>query len=136
MAGGLLVPRLRDVADRGVEREEDERDVDQERRAPGNGFHQEAPDERTQDRRAGRRSGPQSEGTALLLPLEGGRDDGEGTRDQQRPGSALEDAEGDQELDARSQAAQQRGDTEPHQAEREHPSPAVVVVQGSGQDEQ
>ena len=85
--------------------------------------------------RRGRRR-PDAERPAALRPVEGVGDEGQRARDEQGAGGALGEAEDDQPLDGRRQAAQGGGRREPGQADRVDASPAVVVGQGAGQDEQ
>ena len=63
-------------------------------------------------------------------------DERQRARDEQGAGGTLGEAEDDQPLEGRRQAAQRGGRREPGQADRVDAPPAVVVGQGAGQDEQ
>ena len=95
-----------------------------------------AADDRAGDgqRRGGGR--PDAERPAALGSVEGVGDEGQRARDEQGAGGTLGEAEDDQPLDGRRQAAQGGRRREPGQADRVDAAPAVVVGQGAGQDEQ
>ena len=68
--------------------------------------------------------------------VEGMGDERQRPGHEQRAGRALEEPEDDQPLERRRQTAQRGRHREPGQADRVDPSPAVVVGQGAGQDQQ
>jgi hypothetical protein len=104
--------------------------------APRDRVDEHAADEGSEDRGERRRAGPNAERAALLFAVEVRGDDGEGPRHQQRSRGALQDPEHDQQHDARSEPAQERGDAEPDQADPEDPAAAEVVDHGAAKDQQ
>jgi hypothetical protein len=135
-SGGLFVARFRYEPDGGQVGDQQEGEVDQEGHAPGDGVHQQAPDERAEDGRGARRAGPQAKGPSLLLALKGGGDDGERAGDQEGAGGALQRPADDQELYGGRDPAQQGGGGEADEADGEHAPSAEVVAERPGQDQQ
>ena len=131
----LLVATLLDVRQHRVESEGDERDVEQEHRAPGNGVHQHAADEGPEQGGSRGRAGPDAVGAGLAGPREGGGDQRERARHQESAGCPLEEPEDDQQLEVGGEPAEDGGQPEADEAEGEHPPPPVVVVDSAGQDE-
>ena len=136
LPGGVLVARFGHEGERGVRRDRDQGKVEEEGRPPRDAVDQEPADERTQDGGGGAGPRPQAERPPLLLAFERRGDDRQRAGDEQSPRCPLEDPEGDQQLHGGSEPAQERGGPEPHQAEREHPPAAVVVAEGSRQDQE
>ena len=95
-----------------------------------------AADDRAGDGQRRGRGRPDAERPAALRSVEGVGDEGQRARDEQGAGGTLGEAEDDQPLEGRRQAAQRGGRREPGQADRVDAAPAVVVGQGAGQDEQ
>src|SRR6185436_16910430 len=92
--------------------EGNEGDVDQEREPPGRVVDDQSADDRAKERQGGRRRGPQPEGTRPRGSGKGGRDDRQRSRDEQGTGRSLEEPRADQELEVRSDAAQDRDQPE------------------------
>ena len=67
---------------------------------------------------------------------EGRLQDGQAARGQQRPADALQGARRDQHPHVRGQAAEQRGEGEPHGADHEHPAPPVAVAERPAEQQQ
>ena len=132
---GALVAALRH-ARRGPQRQEHERDVDEERQAPRQALHEDAAEERTDDRgrRCARR--PEADRAPALLAVEERGDDREAARDQDRAERTLENPRDDQDLHRRGEAAGHRRGAEADQADAERPPPPVVVADRAGQDQQ
>jgi len=133
---GLGVARLLDHAQRQRHRRRDQRDVDPEDRPPGD-----QPDQRATARRAedGGDPGPRGPGADRLparLALEGGGDDRQRPRHQQRPGDPLQRPRADQELLARGERAEDRGRAEGDQPDDEEPPPAELVPEAAADEEQ
>src|SRR5439155_4926335 len=118
------------------ERNQDQRHVDKEGGAPRDRVHQQAADERTENSGCAGGTGPQTEGPALRLPLEVGREERERPGDQDGPGDPLENPKEHEELGVGGETAEYRRDAEADQAVEEHALAAVVVGERAGQDEQ
>ena len=116
--------------------DEDERQVDEEDHTPRGDLQELAPGERAKHRGDPSPSGPAADrGTALGL-AEGGDDHRQRARREQRTGHPLQRPRRDQRPDRWRQRAQQRGDTEPADAEREDPPLAVQVAQRAADQDQ
>ncbi len=135
-ARGALGLGLGHVADRREQGDRHERDVDQERGPPAHRVDEQPADDRADQAGRGGRRCPDPERPGAGLALEQGGEDGERPRDEQRPGRALEEPEQDEQLEGGREAAQDARDAEPGQADGEDPSPAVVVGEGPGEDEE
>ena len=70
LSGRLLVPAFGHVRVGGPERDQDQRDVDQEGRPPGDGVDQKATHHRAEDGGRPGGAGPDAEGAPLLLAAE------------------------------------------------------------------
>ena len=135
-AGCLLGARLGHVADGREQGDRDERHVDEERRAPADAVDEQAADDGAEERRRRCRRRPDADRAGAGRTFEQRREDREAARDEQRAGRALEEPGDDEQLERRGEAAQDRGDAEAGEADREDPAAAVVVAQRAGEDEQ
>ena len=132
---GALVTALRD-ARRRPQRQEHERHVDEEGEAPRQALHEDAAEERADDRGRRRSGRPEADRAPALLAVEVGGDDREAARDEDRAERPLEDPRGDQDLHRRGEAAGHRGCAEADEADAERPPPPVVVADRTGQDQE
>ena len=86
--------------------------------------------------RRGRRRRPDPERARPLGAVEGMGDERQRARDEEGAGGTLGEAEDDQPLERRREAAQRGRRREADQADRVDPAPAVVVGQRARQDQQ
>src|SRR5215212_9261592 len=74
--------------------------------------------------------------TGAILVAEGGLDQRQAPRGEQRPADPLEGPRGDELTGVLRQPGQQRGDGEPQNAQEEDPAPSVAVAKGAAQEDQ
>jgi hypothetical protein len=79
---------------------------------------------------------PDAHRRAAFVGGEDGRDDAQRRRHHRRPADALDDAEGDQQIDARGEAAGQRPEREEHHAADEEPAAPPEVAEAAESDQQ
>ena len=106
-----------------------DRNVDIEDRRPAEVLGQEAAEQRADSGGGGDRRAPRPERRAPLLAVELLRQQRQRGREHDRPADALAGPGDDQEQRARRQRAQQRGEGEQHQPDREHQPAAEQVGQ-------
>ena len=99
-------------------------------------LHEDAAEERADDRGRRRARRPEADRAPALLAVEVGGDDREAARDEDRAERSLEDPRDDQDLHRRGEAAGHRGGAEADEADAERPPPPVVVADRAGQDQQ
>ena len=85
----VLVARLGHMADRGIQRQDHQGHVQQERQAPGEDLDHEPADQWAEDGQCRRRGSPDAEGSGPPLALEARRDDRQRSRHQQGAGGTL-----------------------------------------------
>ena len=129
VAIGIGIDALAHETLREPHRQQDQRHVDQEDRAPGDRLDQRAAAGGPDHRRDPGPGGPGADRLAALGALEGGREDRQGSRHQQGAGEPLQAARGDQNPAARRDAAEDRGDAEQAETEDEDPPSAELVAQ-------
>ncbi len=115
---------------------EDERHVEREDPAPGDLVDDPAARERPDDRRDPTPSGPGTDRGAALLRREGGDDDRQRARSDERAGRALQRASGDQHVDRRGSRTQQGEQAERGDARREDATLAVDVAERAADQDQ
>jgi hypothetical protein len=99
-------------------------------------LEQQAADDRSQrdaDRRA---TGPDGDGSRLLVRREHRLDDREGGRHDQRRADAHADPGGDQRVDGRRECGRHGRAAEHHQSDREHESASEPVAEPAGEQQQ
>ena len=132
-----LVLRLRDVAQRGEEHGDSDRDVDEEDPRPGEVLGQRAAEDQADRAAADRDRGPDAERLRPLGPFgERGRDDREGGRRDERRAEPLQAARADQHSGARREPVQQRRGREDDETEQEQPLPAEQVARAAAQEQE
>ena len=125
---------------RGQEPGGAQHDVDQEDRPPGQpgdvGADQEARGDRAEHGRRAEHRAERGERARLLLAGERADQDADALGDQQRPEPALQQPAGDQHGRAGGQAAPERGQGEPGDADQEHAPLAEAVAETAAHHEQ
>ena len=113
-----------------------QRQVDEEHQPPGHRVDQPPAKKRTYSGGHAAEAGPRADGGHPVILGEGGLQDGQAARGQQRPADALQGARRDQHPDVRRHPAQQRRDGEPHGADDEHLPPPVAVPERAAEQQQ
>ena len=128
------VLRLVDQQEARGDRDQPDRHVDVEDRAPADVLGEQAADQRADRERERRDTRPDADRRAALARRERGRDDRERGRVHQRGAGALDDAGADQEPRARRERAGERGAAEDRQADDEDaPAPEQVGQLAAGE---
>ena len=110
--------------------------VDEEDPPPGHRIDQIAAEKRPDGRGDPAQPRPRADRASPILGMERGLDDREAPRREERAADALEDAGGDQELRARRERAQGRGEGEPDDPDVEDETPAHPVAQRTAQEDE
>ena len=131
---GVDIPRLGHVTLRDDDDNGGQRQVDEEDPTPAWAGHEIAADERPDGAGDAAEARPGADRLTAILLHEGGIDDGEAARCEQRTANALERARGDQHLDVGRQRAQRRGNREPDGAEHEYSTSTVPVAERAAQE--
>jgi hypothetical protein len=133
---GFLVTRLRDGAHREQDRERSEREVEEERPAPAGVLDQPASDEWPDGGGDTAEPGPRADRLGAVLVPDGGFDDRQAPRGQQRTGYSLEHPGGDELAWVLSDAAERGREGETHCADDKDPAPAVAIAQAATEEDQ
>lgn len=133
---GVGIAALRHRAQAEPDGRRDQRQVDPEDRPPGEEADQGAAAGRAEDGGDPGPGGPGADRLAARLALEGGGDDRQRARHQQRPGDALQGAGADQELVAGSDRAEGRGGAEGDQADHVDAAAAELVAEAAADQHQ
>ena len=124
------------MAPRGVEAQQGERHVHEERHPPRDRVDEDAAHERPEDRERGGRRRPDAERAGPCAPVERRGDDRQGAWDEERARESLDEAREDEDLHRRREPAEDRGQAEPAEADHEDAAPAVLVRERSGEHEE
>ena len=135
-AKGIGIAALLDRAQGEHHGDRDQRQVDPEDRPPGEQPDQGAAAGRPEHGRDPGPGGPGADRLAALGALEGGGDDRQRARHQQRPGDPLQGPGADQELDRGRDRAEHRGGAEGDQPGDEHPPTPELVAERAADQEQ
>ena len=113
-----------------------QRQVDEEHQPPGHRVDQPPAKKRAYGGGHAAEARPRADGGHPVILGEGGLQDGQAARGQQRPADALQGARRDQHPGARRHPAQQRRGGEPDDADHEHLAPAVAVPERAAEQQQ
>lgn len=112
-----------------------DRDVYEENRSPGNGFHQPPSQDRPDSSRDRAEAGPRSDRPAAFVFGEGIADDGETPWNQQRRTDSLERPGRNQGSDPAREPARGGRRRENHHADHEYSAPPVTISQRTAHQE-
>jgi hypothetical protein len=132
-----LVLRLGDEAQRGDEDGDADRDVHEEDPRPGEGVHEDPPEQEADRATADRDRGPDAHRLRALRALgEGRRDDRERGGCDERGAEPLKPAADDEDLRVGREAVQERRDREDHDADEEDLLPPDEVTGAAAEQEE
>src|ERR1041385_1018868 len=132
----FFLATLRDFPERNDEHCNREWQIQEERGAPTQMFHQPAA-EHWSNRGSNRgKSRPRSDRFTTLVFVEGSADEGETSRHEQCAADSLHCASDDQLLDVRSKAAERGGNREDHDADVEDATASIAIAERTADEQQ